>query len=221
MTKETQRKKRIKKILATLHKLFPKPPKTALYYKKPWQLLVAVILSAQCTDKKVNEVTKILFKKYKSLLAIAHAKRSQFEKDIKSTGFYKTKAKNIQTMAQKVEDNFGGKIPKSMQELITLPGVARKTANVVLSNAFGIVEGIAVDTHVKRFTQKFDLSENKVPEKIEQDLMCITPKGEWSNLSNLLIFYGREICPARKHDCRNHPLTKIYPKAATVWPKAK
>lgn len=221
MKKETERKKRVKQILHTLHKLFPKPPKTALVYKKPWQLLIAVILSAQCTDKKVNEVTKVLFKKYKNLSAIAHAKRSQFEKDIKSTGFYKTKAKNIQTMAQKIETDFRGNIPKTMEELLTLPGVARKTANVVLSNAFGIVEGIAVDTHVKRFVKKFDLSDNVTPEKIEQDLMHITPKGEWSNLSNLLIFYGREMCPARKHDCKNHPLTKIYPKAASIWPRAK
>lgn len=227
MTKETQdtkkfqeRKQRAQRILKELKALFPKA-RTTLQYSNNWELLVSVILSAQCTDKKVNEVTKALFKKYKSLEDYIRAKPKEFQQDIKQTGFYKNKTKNILAAAKTIKKNFGAKIPNTMEEILTIPGVARKTANVVLGNAFGIVEGIAVDTHVKRFAQKFDLTDHKNPEKIEQDLMQLFPKEEWLNITYYFIEYGRTICPARKHDCREHPVTIIYPKAASIWPKSK
>jgi len=216
--KITERKKRAKKISLILKKLFPNA-KIALNYGNNWELLVAVILSAQCTDKKVNEVTAKLFQKYKKLDDYIQANPKEFEKDIKSTGFYKNKAKNILKAAKIIKEKFRGQIPKTMEEMLTLPGVARKTANVVLGNAYGIVEGIAVDTHVRRLAIKFDLTDHKDPVKIEKDLMEIFPKKEWFPIAYRLIEYGRKICPARIHDCKNHPLTKIYPPAANIWPK--
>jgi endonuclease-3 len=219
MTKEklVERKKRAKKISLVLKKLFPHA-KIALNYKNNWELLVAVILSAQCTDKKVNEVTEKLFKKYKKLDDYINANPKEFEKDIKPTGFYKNKTKNILLAAKIIKEKFNGQIPKTMEEMLTLPGVARKTANVVLGNAYRIVEGIAVDTHVRRFAIKFNLTDHKDPVKIERDLMDIFPRKEWFSITYRLIEYGRKICPARKHDCSNHPLTKIYPPAANIWP---
>ena len=211
------RKKRAQKISAALKKLFPKA-KIALRYSNNWELLVAVILSAQCTDKKVNEVTEKLFRKYKNLGDYIKANPEEFEKDIKSTGFYRNKAKNILASAKIVKEKFGGKIPKTMAEILTLPGVARKTANVVLGNAYGVVEGIAVDTHVSRLAQKLGLTNHKDPVKIEQDLMKLFPEKEWFTITYQLIEYGRRICPRRKHDCKNHPLIKIYPEAAQRWP---
>jgi len=220
MTKEKlmERKKRAKKISLVLKKLFPHA-KIALNYKNNWELLVAVILSAQCTDKKVNEVTEKLFKKYKKLDDYIYANPKEFEEDIKPTGFYKNKAKNILRAAKIIKEKFNGQIPKTMEEMLTLPGVARKTANVVLGNAYGIVEGIAVDTHVRRLAIKLDLTDHKDPAKIEKDLMEIFPKKEWFPITYRLIEYGRKICPARVHNCQNHPLTKIYPPAANIWPK--
>jgi endonuclease-3 len=220
MTKEKlmERKKRAKKISLVLKKLFPHA-KIALNYKNNWELLVAVILSAQCTDKKVNEVTEKLFKKYKKLDDYIYANPKEFEEDIKPTGFYKNKAKNILRAAKIIKEKFNGQIPKTMEEMLTLPGVARKTANVVLGNAYGIVEGIAVDTHVRRLAIKLDLTDHKDPVKIEKDLMEIFPKKEWFPITYRLIEYGRKICPARVHNCQNHPLTKIYPPAANIWPK--
>jgi endonuclease III len=211
------RKRRALLILRKLKKLFPHP-KTALRYDNDWELLVAVILSAQCTDKKVNEVTKKLFKKYKKFDDYVDANVNEFEQDIRQTGFYRNKAKHILAASKIVKEKFAGKIPKTMNELLEIPGVARKTANVVLGNAYGIVEGIAVDTHVKRFAQKFNLTDSTNPEKIEQDLMILLPKEEWFGITHRLIEYGRNFCPARKHECRNHPLTKIYPRAAHHWP---
>jgi len=215
-----KRKTRGAKILRELKKNFSEA-KTELHYQNPWELLVAVILSAQCTDKRVNIVTETLFKKYKTLDDYVKARQVEFEKDIFSTGFYRNKAKNILSAAKIVKDNFGGRIPKTMSEMLTIPGVARKTANVVLGNAYGVVEGIAVDTHVKRFAQKFDFSDSRDPKKIEKDLMEIFPKKEWFTITYYLIEYGRQICKANKHDCSKHPLTKIYPKAGNTWPKAK
>ncbi len=213
-----KREKRAKKMVSILKKLFSENKnKTALKYKNPWELLVSVILSAQCTDERVNMVTKKLFKKYKKLDDYTDVKLSEFEKDIKPTGFYKNKAKNIIKSANIIRDDYGGKIPKKMDELIKLSGVGRKTANVVLSNAFGIVNGIAVDTHVRRFSYRFDLSDSLDPVKIEEDLMELLPKKDWTLFSNYLIRYGREYCPARKHDCSSHPLTKIYLKANNRW----
>lgn len=216
----TAQKERAKKISRTLKKLFPDAT-IALRHKNPWELLVAVILSAQCTDKKVNEVTETLFKKYKTLDDYVHANPQEFAYDIRQTGFFNAKARNILATAKLVKERFGGEVPRTMEELLTLKGVARKTANVVLSNAFGISEGIAVDTHVIRFSNKLGLSKHRDPKKIEQDLMRLFPKEEWNTITYGFIEYGRQVCPARKHACKTHPLTKIYPKAANIWPKAK
>ena len=215
-----ERKKRSKKIYYTLKKLYP-DAKIALNFGTKWELLVAVILSAQCTDIMVNKVTSEVFKKYKTLNAYVRANQKEFEQDIKSIGFYRNKTKNILLATKKIHKEYGGKVPNTMKELLIIPGVARKTANVVLSNAFGVNEGIAVDTHVKRFSQRFDLSDYKDPVRIEKDLMELFPKKQWNQITNLLINYGRNICPARKHDCKSHPLTALYPKANIIWPRAK
>jgi endonuclease-3 len=177
---------------------------TALHFKDPLQLLVATILSAQCTDARVNLVTEDLFKKYWTAEDYARADPRIFETEIRSTGFYRNKTKNIIGAARMIMDEFNGKVPDTMVELIQLPGVARKTANIVLANGYGKIEGIAVDTHVKRLSGLLGLTENKDPNKIERDLMKITPREEWSNLSHLLIFHGRAVCIARKprhEDC--------------------
>lgn len=199
---------RVKKILLALKKLFPSPH-SALLFRTPWELLVAVILSAQCTDKKVNEVTARLFKKYRTLDAYAHASQSDFEKDIYETGFYRQKAKHIRAAALMLKKQFHGRVPRTMGELLTFPGVARKTANIVLANAYGIIEGIAVDTHVKRICRLHGLTIHTNPNKIERDLMEIVPKKDWAAFSNLLIAYGRAYCPSRKHAHKNCPLSKI------------
>ncbi len=175
--------------------------KIALEYKNAIQLLVATILSAQCTDARVNIVTKTLFKKYKTVQDFAQADLKIFEQEIRSTGFYHNKAKNIINAAKIILEKFNGKVPDTMEGLISLPGVARKTANIVLSNAFGKVEGIAVDTHVKRLSYRIGLSDNVEPEKIEQDLMKSLPKEIWFKISYLLIEHGRKICTAKKPLC--------------------
>ncbi len=220
MERLKERKTRARKILAKLKKLFPNAG-MVLRYKNNWELLVAVMLSAQCTDKRVNIVTQTLFKKYRMLDDYVRANQKEFEKDIRSTGFYRNKTKNILAAARMMQSEFKGKIPNTMEGMLKIPGVARKTANVVLGNAYGIVEGIAVDTHVRRFALKFNLTNHKDPKRIENDLMRIIPKKDWFKATYLFIEYGRNVCPARKHDCRNHPLTKLYPKAARIWPKAK
>ncbi len=215
-----ERKKRILKLNNALKKLFP-DAKIALKYKTNWELLVAVVLSAQSTDKQVNKVTEKLFKKYKKFEDYLKVDIKEFEQNIKSTGFYHTKAKNILATAKIIKEKHNSKVPNTMEELVELKGVARKTANIILGNAFEVVEGIAVDTHVRRFALKFDLTESRDPKKIEQDLMAILPKKEWANFSYRVIEYGRQVCTARKHDCKDHPLTKIYPKAGNTWPRAK
>jgi endonuclease-3 len=191
----------VENVLRLLHKEYPQI-KTALSYGDPLQLLVATILSAQCTDERVNMVTAEIFKKYKRAEDYAHADPPVFEQEIRSTGFYRNKARNIIGAANMIVGEFGGRVPDSMEDLIRLPGVARKTANIVLSNAFGKIEGIAVDTHVKRLSKLLGLTENTDPDKIERDLMKITPRADWSNLSHLLIFHGRAVCVARRprHD---------------------
>lgn len=213
----TVRKKRAAKIVQKLKELFP-DAKIALNYSNNWELLVAVVLSAQCTDKKVNEVTAKLFQKYRTLEDYVKARPQEFEKDIKSTGFYRNKAKNILAAAGIIKNRHQGQIPRTMEQLLELPGVARKTANIVLGNAYGIIEGIAVDTHVIRLAQKLGLSDQTNPVKIERDLMKLLPKKEWPNFTYRMIEYGRKICPARKHPCRGHPLTRIYPEAQNLWP---
>jgi len=203
--RELRVRRRATKILKILKKLFPKP-KIALRHRSNWELLVAVILSAQCTDKKVNEVTGKLFKKYRKLDDYVHAKRKEFERDIKSTGFYRNKTKNILLAAKVIKYRFDGKIPKTMDEMLVIPGVARKTANIVLGDAHGIVEGIAVDTHVIRLSKKLGLTDYNDPKKIERDLMEIFPKKEWRLLSHRLIKYGRKYCPAKSHQHAKCPL---------------
>jgi len=190
-------KEKITEIIKRLKKEYPKP-KTALSFKSPFELLVATILSAQATDAHVNKVTDSLFKKYKSVSDYKSATPEAFQKDVSSINFYKTKAKNIQAAAKTIVEQFDSKVPKTMDELTSLPGVARKTANIILSNVYGINEGIAVDTHVKRLSYKLGLTKHEDPVKIERDLMAITPKNEWSTLSHLLIFHGRKICQAKK-----------------------
>jgi len=172
--------------------------RTALRYETPHQMLVATILSAQCTDVRVNMVTEELFRKYKGINEFAEADLQELEQDIRSTGFYRQKAKNIKNSSIAILENFSGNVPDTMEELITLPGVARKTANVVLSSAYDITEGIAVDTHVKRLSFRLGLTRQTNPDKIEQDLMKLAPKEEWSDLSYRLILHGRAVCGARK-----------------------
>ena len=204
--KETseEKKERMKRARIVLHKLralFPKTG-TVLQYKNPWELMVAVQLSAQCTDKRVNETTPALFARYRALDDYVNADPREFERLIYQCGFYRNKTKNILAAAKEVKEQFHGKIPKTMNEILQLPGVARKTANVVLGNAYGVHEGIAVDTHVKRLSLTLGLSDEMSPEKIERDLMELFPKKDWFEVTYLLIQYGRTYCPARKHaDC--------------------
>ena len=200
-----ERKKRAKKLISKLKKLHPKA-QMILNYSNNWELLVAVALSAQCTDIMVNRVTEKLFKKYKTLDEYVHADPKEFEQDIFQTGFYKNKTKNILAAAKMVQQEYKGKLPRTLDEIIKIPGVARKTGNVVLGNAFGVVQGIAVDTHVKRFTRVYDLSDETTPQKIEQDLMLIIPKKDWFRFTYLAIDYGRTYCPARKHNHQNCPI---------------
>lgn len=185
------------KILDLLKKEYPHA-KTALNFSNPLEILVSTILSAQCTDKRVNIVTENLFKKYKNVEDFTHADLSTFEQEIRSTGFYHNKAKNIIAACQKILRDFNGKVPGSMEELIQLPGVARKTANIVLLNGFGKVEGIAVDTHVKRLSRRLGFSKHDDPAKIEKDLMEILDKKEWGGFANLLVEHGRKVCVAKK-----------------------
>ena len=194
------KKEKVKKIYNILIKEYPEP-KTALKYRTPFEILTATILSAQCTDVRVNIVTKELFKKYKKIKDYANADLNKFQEEIKSTGFYKNKSKNIINSAKVILKNFEGKVPDNMEELLTLPGVARKTANVVLGAAFKKTEGIVVDTHVKRLSFRIGLTKQTNPEKIEKDLMKIFEKRFWINLAFLLINHGRKICIARKPLC--------------------
>lgn len=203
-----RQKARAKKIFSRLKKIFPHP-KIALRFSNNWELLVAVQLSAQCTDKKVNEVTPALFKKYRKLTDYIRADRKKFERDIYQTGFYRNKAKNILAAAKVVKEKFGGNLPRTMEEMLAIPGIGRKSANVILGNAYGVVEGIAVDTHVKRLARVLGLSKEKTPEKIEKDLMRIIPKKDWFKATYLLIDYGRKYCVARPHRHEECPLSKM------------
>jgi endonuclease-3 len=197
-------------IIKRLKKEYPEP-KTALHFRSPFDLLVATILSAQATDVLVNKVTRDLFTKYTSAKDYADVPLERLQKDVSSINFYKTKAKNIQGSAQIIVMNFHAKVPKTMEELTTLPGVARKTANIILSNAYGINAGIAVDTHVKRLSYRLGLTKNEDPVKIERDLMESLPKEDWSNLSHLLISHGRKICQAKKPKHQECVLSDICP----------
>jgi len=199
MAMNTQNKM-IAEIIKRLKKEYPGTPQTVLRFSTPFELLVATILSAQTTDVLVNRVTTDLFKKYRSVQDVANTTPEKFAQNIRSVNFFNNKAKNINTSAKMIIEKFGGEVPRTMEELVSLPGVARKTANIVLSSAFGINEGIAVDTHVKRLTYRLGLTKHDDPVKIEQDLIAIAPKKEWGHLSHLLIFHGRKVCQAKKPD---------------------
>jgi endonuclease-3 len=203
---------RVEKIIELLEKQYP-AAKTALNYSNPLEILVATMLSAQTTDERVNTVTKNLFKKYRTPEDYANADIKDLEQDIRSTGFYHNKAKNLQNCCKLLVEKFHSQVPKTMDELIELPGVARKTANIVLYNAYGTTVGIAVDTHVRRVSQRLGIAEHDDPVKIEQDLMQITPKTKWMELTDLLIFHGRQVCIARKPKCEICVLNKICPCA--------
>lgn len=205
----TKREKVIE-IIKRLRKVYPHPH-TALYYKTSFQLLIATILSAQATDKTVNTVTPDLFAKYKSAKDFADLKPEQLDIEIKKINFHLNKAKNIIAASKMIVERFNGKVPETMEELDSLPGVARKTANVVLGNAFGKAEGIAVDTHVMRLSQRLGLTAEKTPEKIEQDLMKIVPREDWTDFTHLIVNFGRDYCPARKHRCADCPLGNLCP----------
>ncbi len=202
-------------IIAELRRLYP-DAKTSLNFSNPLELLVATQLSAQSTDELVNMVTVDLFKKYRSVEDYATVSQEELEKDIRSTGFYHNKAKNIRAAAQRIITNYGGEVPRTMEDLVTLPGVARKTANVVLGNAFGIVEGIAVDTHVGRLARRLGWTTNEDPVKVEQDLMRIIPRKDWLSLSHMLIYHGRAICTARRPRCAQCALVHLCPSAFLV-----
>ena len=203
-------KQRTQKIIELLEQKYPNA-KTALNWTNPLEILVATMLSAQTTDVQVNIVTQILFKKYHTPEDYANADIKALEQDIHSTGFYHNKARNLQKCCQLLVEKFHSQVPKTMNELIELPGVARKTANIVLYNAYGITVGIAVDTHVRRLSARLGLTENEDQNKIEQDLMAITPKEKWMELTDLLIFHGRQICNAQKPKCAVCVLNKICP----------
>jgi len=209
---ELDKKTRLLKIIELLEKEYPKT-KIALHYSSPLEILVATILSAQCTDKRVNLVTPSLFKKYKTAKDYANANLAELEQDIRSTGFYRNKAKNIKNAGRMIVERFDSQVPQTMEEILMLPGVARKTANIVLSNAYGVIVGIAVDTHVRRLSKRLGLTENTNPDKIEKDLMQIVPKSHWKSITNLLISHGRAVCDARKPKCGICCLNKICPSA--------
>ncbi len=203
-----QKKRRAKIVHDELERLFPGDLATPLNYKTPFQLFVAVVLSAQCTDERVNMVTKMLFKKYRSVRAFADADIRELEQDIFSTGFYRSKAKAIKASAQILLAKHGGKLPKTMQELLELPGVGRKTANVLLGHIFDTVEGIAVDTHVRRLAQKFGLTKETEPDKIERDLCKLLPQQDWWNFSYRLKAYGRIYSKAHQVKSDADPISK-------------
>lgn len=205
-------KQRANAILLRLHSLYPDAT-CSLTYQSPVQLLVATILSAQCTDERVNLVTPALFAAYPDAATLAGCDRDHLETLIRSTGFYRNKAKHIQGACQKIVTEFNGQVPQRMEDLLTLPGVARKTANVVLAHAFGILQGVTVDTHVKRLSTRFGLTQQTDPVKIERDLMKLIPQPEWENWSIRLIYHGRAVCKARKPDCGHCAIADLCPAA--------
>ncbi len=208
-----ERKARLRKLDRALRKLYPDAV-IELNFSTPWELMVAVQLSAQSTDKGVNRITEKLFKKYRTLDDYANADPREFEQDIFASGYYRNKAKNILGAAKMLREEFGGELPRTMEGMLRLPGVARKTATVVLKEAFGVVAGITVDTHVIRFAARYDLSDYKDAPRIEKDLMRLLPKKEWGTFTHRVIHYGRYMAPARAYDTSKDPLVRIYPPAA-------
>jgi len=212
MTRNDSPKKRIGPILEILSRTYPNAT-CALHFKNPYQLLVATILSAQCTDERVNKVTPEFFKRYPDPKTLAKAPRSDIEEAIRSTGFFRNKARALQESAQALIDNHGGQVPATMEEMVKLPGVGRKTANVILGTALGVESGIVVDTHVKRVSGRLRLTKQADPEKIEQDLMKLVPRGQWVAFGHQMIWHGRQICIARKPKCKICPLAELCPSA--------
>jgi endonuclease-3 len=202
------RKARLERILAELDRLYPKAT-CALNHGNAWELLVATILSAQCTDKRVNEVTPGLFKKYPTMTDFAYAKQAELAVDLRPTGFFNNKSKSVIGAAKKILSDFGGKVPRTMDELLTVPGAARKTSNVVLGTAYGIASGVVVDTHVHRVTRRLDLTKNDDPVKIEQDLIKALPQSRWILFSHQVIHFGRNICVARRPRCEECPIDPV------------
>jgi endonuclease-3 len=213
MPRETSkaRSTRLGKIITALDRTYPEA-RCELNHTEPLELLIATILSAQCTDKRVNIVTKELFKKYRSVADYANAPLAKLEQAIKTTGFFRNKAKNIQNCCRKLIERHGGKVPQTMEELTQLDGVGRKTANVVLGNAFGINVGVVVDTHVARLSYRLGLTKQISPEKIERDLMVLVPQKQWALFSHWLIWHGRRRCSARKPDCGHCEIKKLCPQ---------
>ena len=207
-------KARAQKVMELLEKEHA-DAKIALHYKNPLELLVATILSAQATDEQINALTPKLFQKYKTAEDYSNADLAELEQDIRSSGFYHNKAKNLKNSAKMLVEKYNSQVPKTMEELVELPGVARKTGNIVLFNAYGIIAGVAVDTHVRRLAQRLGLTENTKQDKIEKDLMDIIPKDKWMHITDLLIFHGRGVCDARKPRCSACVLNKICPSAFT------
>jgi endonuclease III len=220
MSTPEERKQRASKMVAYLKREYPEPA-TELRYNNPFQMVVAVMLSAQCTDKKVNSVTDTLYKKYVTVDDFANADLATFAKEISSLTFFQNKAKNAIASAKVVRDDFGGEVPKTEKELTTLPGIAYKSAHVVLGELYDQWDGIPTDTHVRRFALRFDLTSNTDLTKISKDLEALIPKEDWKYVNNGLVLYGRYVCNAIPHPCEDHPLTKIWPPAADRWPKAK
>jgi len=213
-------KERIGDIIVILRKSYP-GSRTALKFETPLQIMVATILAAQCTDEKVNEVTSSLFKKYRKAADFASADQAELEKEIRPTGFFRNKARSIIGASKKIVEDFGGEVPDNMEDLITLPGVARKTANIVLSSAFRKAEGIAVDTHARRLSQRLGLSKEEDPEKIERDLMAIVPKKDWLDFNYMLVNHGRKTCQARKALCPQCQLKHLCPSAKSFYSEAE
>ena len=210
-----KKKDRVEKLIRAFKKTYP-DAECELGHRSPLELLVATILSAQCTDKRVNIVTESLFKKYRTAEDYALASQAQFEKEIRSTGFFRNKAKNILAACRKLVERHGGEVPDSMEKLIELDGVGRKTANVILGNAFGKNEGVVVDTHVTRLSGRLKLSRHAGPEKIEQDLMKLVPENFWALWSHWLIWHGRRRCTARKPNCPHCEVRKLCPSAGRI-----
>ena len=217
--KHKDRAVRAKRIVAYLKRAYP-TPKSELIHTTPFQFVVAVILSAQCTDKAVNKLTAMLFKKYKTTRDFSKAKPAVFTKEISSIPFFRNKAKAIIGAAKELEARHDSVLPRSEIELVALPGIGYKTAHVILGELYGVWEGIPTDTHVKRFAKRFDLSDQTNLKKISKDLEVLIPKKDWKYVNNGLVLYGRYVCSARPHDCAKHPLTKLWPPAALRWPKA-
>lgn len=218
MKKDAERKIRLAKIVRYLKKKYP-APKTELTYSTPFQLTVAVMLSAQCTDKLVNRVTAVLFTTYRTPKDFAEADPDAFTKAISSVSFFRNKSKHIREAAKILVVDFGGAVPNNATDLQRLPGIGYKTAHVILGELYEMWDGIPTDTHVKRFARKFNLTDAKDLNKISIELEKLAPKKDWKYINNGLVLYGRYVCKARKHDCTEHPLTKLWPPAGNRWPR--